>query len=127
MEEFEQLCGYNGGEMKFVWLDPSISGFTVPGAVVGYSADQLAGATADDLKGGIFIPMSGYRAGGSGSGELIDTGRAFIQTNTTPNENWDRYVYGLGLNDWAKSWGDWEVKACVRSAFPIRCVAPIPE
>lgn len=127
MEEFEQLCGYNIGEMKFVWLDPATSGFSIPGAVVGLSADQLAGANANDLKGGIFIPMSGYRAGGSGAGELIDTERAFVQTDTTPNENWDRYVYALGLNNWGKSWGDWEIKACVRSAFPIRCVAPIPE
>ena len=128
MEEFEALCGWDVGEKKYVWLDPSQSGFSVPGAVVGLSQADLEGATSADLKGGIFIPQSGYRAGGSGSGELIDKERAAVQTNTTPNENWDRYVYCLGAGgNWGKSWGDWEIKACVRSAFPIRCVAPIPE
>lgn len=127
MQEFEALCGWDVGQKKYIWLEPSVSGFSVPGAVVGLSQDELAGATASDLKGGIFIPRSGYRAGGSGSGEIIDKERAAVQTNTTPNENWDRYVYCLGPNDWGKSWGDWEIKACVRSAFPIRCVAPVPE
>ena len=127
MEEFEALCGWDVGEQKYIWLDPSLSGFSVPGAVVGLSRADLEGATSTDLKGGIFIPQSGYRAGGSGSGELIDKERAAVQTNTTPNENWDRYVYCLGADNWGKSWGDWEIKACVRSAFPIRCVAPIPE
>ena len=127
MQEFEALCGWDVGQKKYIWLEPSVSGFAVPGAVVGLSPEELAGATASDLKGGIFIPRSGYRAGGSGSGEIIDKERAAVQTNTTPNENWDRYVYCLGPNDWGKSWGDWEIKACVRSAFPIRCVAPIPE
>lgn len=127
MQEFEALIGYDIGEKKYVWLDPSTSGFSIPGAVVGVSRNQLEGATAADLKGGIFIPQSGYRAGGSGSGELVDVERVAVQTNTTPNHNWDRYVYCLGASDWGKSWGDWEIKACVRSAFPIRCVAPIPE
>lgn len=127
MEEYEALIGYDQGVKQYIWVEPAVSGFAIPGAIVGRSPKELEGATAEDMKGGIFIPQSGYRAGGSGSGELIDKERAAIQTNTTPNENWDRYVYCLGVNDWGKSWGDWEIKACVRSAFPIRCVAPIPE
>lgn len=128
MQEMEDLIGWSTDTPKYVWVNPSASGFALPGVVVGESAEAVAGATAADLKGGIFIPQSGYRH--NITAELYDTERACVQTNTTPNEYWDRYVYCMGPNgkaDWGKSWGDWEIKACALSAFPIRCCAELPQ
>lgn len=130
-DELENLIGYDKKEQKFLWLEASVSGFPVDGVVVGLDPKQMEGATAEDLKGGIFIPASGFRSNktDANSGKLVLTNRVCVQSNTTPNDHWNRYVYGMGSEGWWDcSWNDKkDLLGCVRAAFPIRCVTEIPE
>ncbi|MDR0506185.1 MAG: hypothetical protein LBH32_05145 [Dysgonamonadaceae bacterium] len=114
VSEIEALVG-NAGNPKFAWRTSAQSGFAIDGAVVGIPASEAAQATKDNMRGGIFIPKTGYRNRDNGS--MSVWWPVNITSSTSINE-WDRYVMwidgsgGISTRDWQGN----------LAAFPVRCV-----
>ncbi|MGV8096056.1 MAG: BACON domain-containing protein [Mangrovibacterium sp.] len=117
-EEIEALIGNNTNK-KFAWVTPEQSGFAIPGAIVGIPATEAALATKDNMRGGIFIPQSGFR--NRDDGKQTVWWPANITSITRPGQNWDRITFWIdGSNNMGRN--DYTGNA---AAYPVRCVADI--
>ena len=120
-DEIDALVGSNNN--NFAWLLPEASGFSKAGIVIGISLEEAAQATKTNMRGGIFIPISGYRHVETGS--LTSSGNVVIQSITRPGQNWDRIMYGFWNYGMYKYGGGPD--GSNRSALSIRCVADIDD
>ena len=120
IEEIRQLAG-DSADKKFYWLEPAVSGFDVPGIIIGIPADEAATATADNMKGAIFLPQTGSR--NKDTGNQDNWWSASMTSRTRPGQNWDRYVFWA---DYSQSF-DYNGFDGNAAAYPVRCVADKPD
>ena len=120
--EIDALVG-SDEDKNFVWAQPEASGFNKAGIIAGIPPAEASQATKIDLRGGIFIPISGYRH--VETGVLTSAWNVVLQSITRPGQNWDRYMYGFWDYGMYKYGGGPD--GSNRSALPIRCVADITE
>lgn len=120
--EIDALVG-NNTSRKFAWVPPAASGFSVPGIMAGIPEKDAVLATRDDMRGCIFLPVSGYRH--VETGLLTASDWVIIQSITRPGQNWDRIMYGFNSDGMYKYGGGPD--GSNRSALPIRCVTAVPE
>lgn len=120
IEEIKDLVG-TSSEPKFIWKEPADSHFAVPGAIVGIPRELGALATKEDMKGGIFLPQSGYRDNMTGYQTVWWP--ANITSISRPNkpQNWDRQTIWIDANNYM---GIDEYQPN-RKAYPIRPVTDI--
>ena len=116
---------------KFGWLEPSASGFGIPGAACGLAKETAKAATKDNMAGCIFLPCSGNRAWKNGLYQ--NPTHVTIQSSTIANVagnndgNAYRYVVKIMGSDTnfalpsspEKEWGYGELNM----AYSVRCVA----
>ena len=118
VEETATLVGTVDSK-NYAWLEPEVSGFSIPGAILGLPASEAAAATSSDMKGGIFLPSSGNRSWSTGVYQ--NPGHATMNTSTA-YENIYRYVVKIGEGtdvlppDVNWSWGE------NNAAYSVRCV-----
>ncbi|HIS22867.1 MAG TPA: hypothetical protein IAC09_05455 [Candidatus Cryptobacteroides intestinipullorum] len=118
VEETADLVGTVESK-NYAWLEPEVSGFSIPGAILGLPASEAAAATSSDMKGGIFLPSSGNRSWNKGVYQ--NPGHATMNTSTA-YENIYRYVVKIGEGtdvlppDVKWSWGE------NNAAYSVRCV-----
>lgn len=120
IEEIKNLVG-TSSEPKFTWKEPQDSHFAIPGAIVGIARSEGVLATKEDMKGGIFLPQSGYRHNETGYQETWWP--ANITSISRPNspQNWDRQTIwidangNMGIDEYTSN----------RKAYPVRCVTNI--
>lgn len=120
--EIDALVG-NNTYRKFAWSLPTVSGFSLPGIMVGIPEKDAALATKADMQGCIFLPVSGFRH--VETGLLTASESVIIQSITRPGQNWDRFMYGFSSGGMYKYGGGPD--GSNRSALPIRCVTNVPE
>lgn len=116
IDEIKQLAG-DAQSRKFCWLEPEASGFEVPGAVIGIDAAEAATATANNMKGAIFLPQTGSR--NKDTGNQDNWWSASITSRTRPGQNWDRFVFWVDYSN-SFSYDGFDGNA---AAYPVRCVA----
>jgi hypothetical protein len=92
--EIDALIG-DMSNKKYYFFDvasPSYTerGFACAGAVVGIPAAEAMLATKSNMRGGIFLPQTGYR--NRDDGTQTNWWDAAITSITRPGHNWDRYI-----------------------------------
>lgn len=116
IEEIRALIG-DAQDRRFIWHEPESSGFSIPGAIAGISAEEASSATEEDMKGGIFIPQTGCR--NKDTGNQDNWWSACMTSRTRPGQNWDRYVCWM---DYQNNF-DYNGFDGNAAAYPVRCVA----
>lgn len=118
--EITKLIG-TATDPKFTWKEPQNSHFAIPGSIVGIPRSEGIIATKEDMRGGIFLPQSGYRHNETGYQETWWP--VNITSISRPNspQNWDRQTIwidangNMGIDEYTSN----------RKAYPVRCVMDI--
>ena len=129
-DEVTALLGTDS-DNKFGWLEPSASGFAIPGVACGLSKETAKTASKDNMAGCIFLPCSGNRHWKHG--QYQNPTHATMQSSTIADVkgngdgNAYRYVVKIMGSDTnftlpsspENKWGYAELNM----AYPVRCVA----
>ena len=103
------------------------TGFEIPGAVLGLSRETGRTATAEDMKGGIFLPCAGNRNGGHGGYQNPQNATMTTATRLIYDGKQYRYLMYCSSDDASNNkavrlpsdnWG-WD---SFRTAYPVRCI-----
>ena len=126
-DELDALVGTKATEVKIGWVEPETSGFEIPGAVLGLSRETGRTATAEDMKGGIFLPCAGNRNGGHGGYQNPQNATMTTATRLIYQSKQYRYLMYCSSDDASNNnavrlpsdnWG-WD---SFRTAYPVRCI-----
>ena len=123
-DEIQEMVGWVSNNLSdnWAWRLPAATGFSVAGIIAGIPRAEAEQATSTNLRGGIFIPVAGFRA--RGTGNLTDAGYVHFSSISRPGHNWDRYMFGF-RPDGTMFRGNGGEGGANRTGLALRCVADI--